>query len=138
MGALKEAGLYTAPQIIKILNKIPFTTGYKKYLQDDFQKFFESFGKVYKDFIKKKDPAGLSEFKKSIGGKWNKLLQRAKKTKDLTTSDTKKQQLLSASNIGEGSLVRLRWNKILLIKKITHFSTKSIGKLCGMCSLNNF
>jgi hypothetical protein len=106
-----EPVLYTAPQIVKILKKIPFKTGYKKYLQDDFQKFFESFGKVYKDFIKKKDTEGLSEFKKSIGGKWNKLLQRAKKTKDLTASDTKKQQLLSASNIRMDSLIRLRWNK---------------------------
>ena len=103
--------LFSAPEIVRILKKIPFKKGYKKYFQDDFEKFFESFGKVYKDFIKKQDPEGLSKFKKEVGGKWSKIVKKAKQTKNLTAADTKKQQVLSASNMSDDSLVRLRWNK---------------------------
>ena len=102
-------------ELLKIIKKIPFKAGYKKYLQDDFEKFFESFGKVYKDFIKKKDPEGLSKFKKEVGGKWNKIVKKAKQTENLTDADTKKQQLLSTSSERQKESIKkgqtYRWNK---------------------------
>ena len=96
MGVVKEGAKYGLEALKNIIKNKPKGKGpqWVTYLGDRYDDFFDSFGAVYKDLIKKKDLKSFQELKQATGakGQYEKIVSRTKKLKKLTTKDTKKAQ----------------------------------------------
>ena len=88
-------GKYGLEALKNIIKNKPKGPGDKwaRYLGDKYDDFFDSFGAVYKDLIKKKDLKAFQELKQTSGkSQFEKIVRRTKKEKKLTSADTKKAQ----------------------------------------------
>jgi len=91
MGSPIEAGRkYGIKFLLSLIRDKPKKANWKTYLGGKYEDFFDSFGNLYKDLIKKKDLETFSEFKKDVGKtQFDKIVTKTKKEKKLTRKDTK-------------------------------------------------
>ena len=102
MGIVKEGAKYGLEALTDIILNRPKGPAFRwaKYLGDRYDDFFDSFGAVYKNLIKKKDLKAFQELKEDVGdSSFDKIVRKTKKEKKLTREDTKKAQ--EAFNIDE-------------------------------------
>ena len=93
--AVEEGAKYGLDALKNIIKNKPKGAGDKwaKYLGDKYDDFFDSFGAVYKDLIKKKDLKSFQDLKQTSGkSQFEKIVKKTKKLKKLTSEDTKKAQ----------------------------------------------
>jgi len=107
-------GKYGLEALKNIIKNKPKGPGDKwaRYLGDKYDDFFDSFGAVYKDLIKKKDLKAFQELKQTSGkSQFEKIVRRTKKEKKLTNADTKKaQEAFSIDyNIAAGRNIARSW-----------------------------